>query len=96
MTVEELKKLRTEAENQYYSNLRQIDFLFAHSNNPHEIGDVITDHFGSIKILSIGVYTNNIDSRIPECTYEGIVLKKDGSPTKKGETRVVYQSNIKK
>ena len=58
------------------------------ANNPYKIGDVFTDHFGSIKIEEIRY---SINSRC--CVYYGIELKKDGTPKKSGAKSTAWQSN---
>jgi hypothetical protein len=58
------------------------------SNNPYNIGDIFTDHWGSIKIVSISCkYT--LDK--PCCVYTGIILKKDCTPAKNNKKREAYQ-----
>lgn len=68
---------------------------FAYSNNPYKVGDIITDNVGSIKIELIQ-YTKggNFIRKYPECVFTGVELKKDLTPTKKGEKRTIYQSSI--
>lgn len=69
---------------------------YALSNNNFKVGDIVTDHIGSIKIEKIKVHVNGfIGNYKPECKYIGIELKKDLTPTKIKKERVVYQSNVK-
>lgn len=69
-----------------------IDFI--KSNNPYNVGDVITDHVGTIKINYIKYSMGSFGS--PPCAvYYGIELNKDGSQNKRGNTRCIYQSNLK-
>jgi len=63
---------------------------FPLSKNTYKVNDIFTDHIGSIIIKKIKI---NYDAT---CMYEGIVLKKDGTPTKKQEIRKAHQSNEKK
>ena len=58
-----------------------------------KIGDIVTDHTGSVKVERITFYRGFNDS-LPVCVYHGIELKKDLTPTKKGDKREVYQNNI--
>lgn len=64
----------------------------AHSNNTHKIGDIVTDHIGSIVIEKFRLYFGL--SSLPSMIYYGTELKKDGTPTKKGGKRDVYQDNL--
>jgi len=67
---------------------------YCDSNNPYKIGDIFTDHIGSIKIKSIGYYYHKNE---PCCIYIGHELKKNGEPRKDGSIRQAWQSNeIKK
>jgi len=70
---------------------------FAVSNNPYKVGDIITDSVGSIKIEVIK-YTlgGGYYGKYPQCVFRGVELKKDLTPTKKGEKRTIYQSSILK
>lgn len=84
----ELKKLELDYENQK----RQLLKEFCDKNNPYKIGDIFTDHIGSIKIERIK-YSFSLHWRKPCCVYHGIELKKDLTPTKKLKTREAWQTN---
>ena len=72
-----------------------VDFI--ESNNPHKIGDVVSDVYGSILIQDIlmdrcsGTLTKH-----PCAVYCGIILNKNGKPNKKGETRRIWQNKMQK
>lgn len=66
-----------------------IDYCQAH--NPYKIGDVFTDHIGSIRIDQI-TYDVSL-YRLPCCVYTGVELKKDGTPKASGSRRAAYQVN---
>lgn len=93
MNIEEYNTKLKEIGVEYQNKKRELAILFAKSNNPYKAGDVVTDHIGSVLVETIGV-DGGFNSSRPCCTYTGLVLKKDGTPTKKGEKRTVYQSNI--
>ena len=84
-----LKELELGFERQKLILMRE----FVDSNNPFHIGDKITDHIGSIIIEKIG-YSYGYSNEHPYAIYTGLVLKKDGTPTKKLKKRTVYQLNI--
>ena len=95
MTYEEYKRQEAEIDlnAKMQKNLLMAEFVKA--NNPYKIGDIVTDHIGSIiidKIQSAWGYGGTP----PSAVYGGLVLKKDGTPTKKMERRSVFQGNIKK
>lgn len=58
-----------------------------------KVGEVATDHIGSVRVEKILFSSGFLKN--PEPVYRGFVLKKDGTPTKKHETRDVYHSNLK-
>ena len=62
------------------------------ANNPYKVGDVFTDHFGSIKIEEIKYTAGTIISS-PGCVYFGPELKKNGTPKLSGAKRNAYQTN---
>ena len=82
MNKEELKKVLKKLQEEYYLKIKDLKKTFALSNNPYKVGDIISDHIGTIKIESIGVYINGLNDGLPECTYHGPELKKDLTPKK--------------
>ncbi len=83
------KNLTIEFEN----NKTELMKEFIRANNPYKAGDIVTDHIGSIMIERMSFSWGGWGR--PCAVYHGIELKKDGTPTKKGSRREVYQSNIK-
>jgi hypothetical protein len=96
MTPEEYKSKLTAIKLQFEENKSILAKEYAFSNNPYKIGDIITDHIGSIKIEKIQ-YTLGWESmkELPYCVYSGITLKKDKTPTKTPNQRTVHQTNLK-
>lgn len=70
---------------------------FATANNTYKVGDIVTDHIGSIIIEKIEFLAPStfFNRDYPECSYLGIELTKKGEPKKNGSKRYVYQYNIK-
>ena len=93
MTKEELTKTLDSLDKDYKDRRELIIKDYCLSNNPYKIGDVFTDHIGSIRIENIypakssGGYC---------CVFNGVILRKDGSAAKKIERRDAWQSNEKK
>ena len=63
---------------------------YALSHNTVKIGDMVTDHIGSVCVESISVFND----RPPSCIYTGICYTKAGKPFKSKEKRSLYQINI--
>lgn len=90
MTLKEYKNRLKESEDKHRAEIRALRSEFALKNAIHAVGDITTDHIGSIKVTGIGC-ANYGD---PQTIYYGIELKKDLTPRKDGAKRWVYQSNI--
>ena len=94
MTQQEYKLELDRIDREYNSRKNNLYTEYALSNNPYKVGDIISDHIGSVKVESVSVYLD-ID-RLPMCVYTGTTLRKDLTPSKKNEKRKVYQGNIEK
>jgi len=94
MTQEEYKNKIAELTEKFELDKQTVRREYAFSNNPHKVGDVVTDHIGSIWIEKIQ-FTTDFISNLPCCIYTGVELKKNGTPTKKVNRRTVHQTNIK-
>lgn len=93
MTKEQYEIAKQKLATDYEDAKNKLITQYCLANNPHKLGDVITDNVGSIRITAIGIYMSYSD---PCCFYKGIQLKKDGSNSKRQEHTKIYQSNINK
>jgi hypothetical protein len=92
MNFEEYEQKLKELKDEF--NQKELDLRreLVAANSPYKIGDKVTDHIGTIVIEKMGCgwgYSNK-----PCATYFGIELKKDGTPNKKGNKRMVWQCNL--
>lgn len=98
MTLEELNNTIKDKEARHQTNMRlltefrQLQFDFALSNNKVKVGDIVTDHKGSILVTKIYV---DLTFGFPCMKYYGRVLEKDETPTEKEMFRSIHQSNLK-
>ena len=69
---------------------RKLKMKYALSHSTVKIGDMITDHLGSIIVESI--LLNNVNE--PSCIYKGINLLKSGKVSKRQKKRYLYQVNL--
>ncbi len=92
MNLEEYKSALNDIEKEAKAKKQQLYKDYAKANNPYKEGDIITDHIGSIRIEKITAVMDA--NNIPVCWYDGKVIKKDGTPTKRGAKRSIYQHNI--
>jgi hypothetical protein len=72
------------------SNALLDDYIKA--NNEFEVGDLFTDHIGTIKIKEIHPYVCSV-SECPDIRFYGIQYTKKGEPTKRIIMRSAHQSN---
>ena len=94
MSIEEYKEKQKELKAEYRKKEQALDIEFAKANNPYKVGDIVTDHIGSINIERIS-YGYTFDS-MPCAIYIGSELKKDGTEKKNNSVRNVYQTNLRK
>lgn len=93
MNTFEYKDKRANLKSDYEAALRKLDEEYVISNCPYKVGDIFTDHLGTIKIEKIksGYFGNG-----PEAVFIGTELKKDGTPKKSGAKRNAFLSNEEK
>jgi hypothetical protein len=94
MSKEEYAKAIEEETKAHENRLKLIQKEYAFSNNTVKEGDIVEDRNGKIKVEKI-FYSSGYLRGFPCCVYRGVELKKDGTPTKKGDKRDVWQTNLK-
>jgi hypothetical protein len=95
MTAEEYREKKRNIEMQCNRDKTNLASEYALSNNPHKVGDIFTDHIGSIRIDKIMASTTGFND-MPTCVYQGPELKKDGTPKKITTIRNAWQPNEEK
>ena len=93
MTIQEYKEKQKELKAEYTKKEQALDIEFANANNPYKVGDIVTDHIGSIEVerISYGYSFNSM----PCVIYIGTELKKDGTKKKNDSVRNVYSTNLR-
>lgn len=95
MNKEELNHKLKELEKRFDMERKTLIKEFCDSRNTYKVGDVFTDHVGSIIIekmtYSLGGTSFGFDRAC--MIYEGVELKKDGTPKKNNPKRSAWQSN---
>ena len=94
MSHEEYKAQVKVIEERAETEKKELAKNYATDNNPYNVGDIITDHMGSVKVDIIQISLGN-QREPPQCVYNGIILNKDGSYNKRGKRRGIFQMNIK-
>jgi len=91
MTIDEMKLLIQETKKEQAQKERMIRMAFAKSNNSINIGDIVEDHIGKLKVETIQ-YAIFLD---PPCAvYFGKELLKSGKEAVRQIGRGVYQYNL--
>lgn len=92
MTAKELEKRLIAMQRECNENMNLLKRQYALEHNPVKIGDIITDHFHTIKVETMRVY----GFPIPYMQYDGTKMTKKGVPAKRQPLfpDPVYQNNI--
>lgn len=91
MTKEQYQQKLKEIKQEQELKKQQLTKQFCDANNPYKIGDKFTDHIGTIIIEKIS-YAHTL-AETPCCVYFGTELNKNGTPNKRGDKRIAWQSN---
>ena len=93
MTLEQYKARKAEIEASAKRAINDLKKEYAKANNPYKIGDIFTDHIGSIEITEcVGAgQIGYIDE--PCMVYNGYILTAKGERRKDAATRSAWQSN---
>ena len=79
MTYEELSNKRLALYREYEKQKEQLETEYAQEHNPVKIGDIVTDHYHTIRVENMSVYGHPI----PCMRYTGIAMTKKGVPAKR-------------
>lgn len=95
MTKEELKKKLDELSKKFDKDKQALLKQCAEENCDIKIGDIVTDHFQTIKVEKMTYYYDYM-RQMPEMIFYGTNYKKDGTIAKRQQpTQVpVYQTNV--
>lgn len=90
---ENYRKEIKQIESEFLLKKSELAKMYAFENNPYKIGDIVTDHIGSIIIEKIQ-FTRPYGDKLPYCVYYGFELKKDGNIRKDKSKRSVRLVDI--
>lgn len=94
MNKEEFLKAEKALKEEFEEKMKQLAREFTFSNNPVKVGDVITDHYKTIRVEKL-LWTRNFGNP-PYMVYSGTRLNKNGQPAKReADNNMVAQKNIK-
>ena len=82
MNKEEYLKAKKALEEECEIKKKHLAREFAFSNNPVKIGDIITDHYKTIRVLKF-LWGYDFGSQMPCMFYRGVRLTKKGEPAKR-------------
>jgi hypothetical protein len=92
MTKEEMQKQIMDLQRECNEKQNHIRRLYACEHNPVYPGNIITDHYHTIKVEKISMYGHPV----PYMKYTGIELTKQGEPKKRQPIppKPVFQCDI--
>ena len=90
MKIEEFNSKKKALLEKHDEEMFKLKRDYALSNSTVKIGDMVTDHMGTIKVEKVITWCRDI----PSCVYKGKEYTKAGKPSKRGSTRNVYQINL--
>ena len=95
MNREEYLQAKNVLEEEHEAKMKVIAREFAFSNNPVKIGDIITDHYKTIRVEKFS-WGYDFGSRFPCMYYRGTRLSKKGEPVKRdADDNRVSQTDIR-
>lgn len=92
MTLEEYRSAINSIDSEANRQKNIIHRKFAEERNPFKIGDIVTDHYQTIRIEEMGVY---LSYGTPQMKFFGPVLTKSGYERKDKAKSWVFQENVK-
>ncbi len=92
MTKKELSEKMMELQREYNEKQSVLREQYAIENNPVKVGDVVTDHYHTIRVEKMCIY----GYLVPFMKYHGTELTKQGEPKKRQPVpdNPVFQSNV--
>ena len=95
MNKEEFLKAEKVLKEEFEAKKKQLAREFAYSNNDVKIGDIITDHYKTIRVLKF-LWCYDFVSRMPCMFYRGTRLNKKGEPVKReADDNRISQTDIR-
>lgn len=96
MTFTELKEKTNILKKEYLAQIRNLRKKYAIEHNSIKVGDIITDHYHTIKVESMSACVESYYTDFaPFMEYKGVELTKQGTPKKRQQDTTMYQINIK-
>ena len=95
MNKEEFLKAKKILEEEFEAKKKQLAREYAYSNNDVKIGDVITDHYKTIRVEKF-LWGYDFGTRLSCMYYRGTRLNKKGEPMKRdADDNKVSQTDIR-
>lgn len=92
MTAKELQEKRMALQRECNDKQEELRKQYAIEHNPVKVGDIVTDHYHTIRVEKMSIF----GSPIPYMIYRGTELTKQGVPKKRQPVpgNPVFQSNV--
>lgn len=99
MTFTELKEKINIVKIEYFTQIRDLRKKYAIEHNPIKVGDIITDHYHTIKVESMSACVEShyydYNTFVPFMRYKGVELTKQGIPKKRQQDNTICQTNVR-
>lgn len=92
MTAKELQEKMIALQREFIEKQSVLLKQYAIEHNPVKVGDIVTDHYHTIRVERMGVYGHPV----PFMRYHGTELTKQGEPKKRQPVpdNPAYQNNV--
>ena len=93
MTAKELQEKCLALQRECNDKIMELRKQYAIERNPVKVGDIVTDHYHTIRVEKMSIWGHPI----PFMLYRGTELTKQGVPKKRQPVRdnPAFQSNVK-
>ena len=93
MTAKEFQKKRMALQQECDDKQKELRKQYAIEHNPVKVGDIVTDHYHTIRVEKMSIYGHPV----PYMVYQGTELTKQGVPKKRQPKpdNPAFQNNVK-
>lgn len=93
MTAKELREKCMALQRECNDKQMELRKQYAIEHNPVKVGDIVTDHYHTIRVEKIGIY----GCPVPYMVYHGTELTKQGIPKKRQPVpdQPVFQNSVR-
>ena len=95
MTEKEFMRAINKIKSEQSEKIKAVRAQYAEDNNPVKIGDMISDHYQTLKVERFCIHSASFKREFPFYSYHGPLITKAGKPFKSGKRGRIYQTQLK-